>query len=382
MATSSRTFSESWHRVANLKVSLIPTVSMRKQLFRGETWYVLYNPFNNQFFRLRPEAHYFVSRLHPQRTVEEVWTECLDRYPDAAPGQEDVVQLLTQLYQANLLYFEMPADSQKLFERYSKRRQREIRSKLISIMFIRIPLIDPQRFLNWIKPLTKYLVNPIGALLWLLVVFSAGKIVIDHFDVVFEQAQGILAPDNLALLYIGLILVKTLHEFGHAIVCSRYGGEVHTMGVMLLIFTPLPYMDATSSWSFRSRWRRALVGAAGMIIELFIAALAVFLWARTGPGTLHSLAYNMMFIASVSTLLFNANPLLRFDGYYILSDLMDIPNLSTNSMKHLRHLTERYLFGYKESVSPSQTRKEAVWLTVFGILSGIYDPVDLFTDQV
>lgn len=121
MAGASTTFSESWYRVANLKASLIPTVTMRKQLFRGETWYVLSDPFNKQFFRLQPEAHYFVSRLHPQRTVEEVWTECLDRYPDAAPGQEDVIQLLTQLYQANLLHSEMPADSQKLFERYSKR---------------------------------------------------------------------------------------------------------------------------------------------------------------------------------------------------------------------------------------------------------------------
>lgn len=372
MAGSSTTFSESWYRVANLKASLIPTVTMRKQLFRGETWYVLSDPFNNQFFRLRPEAHDFVSRLHPQRTVEEVWTECLDRYPDAAPGQEDVIQLLTQLYQANLLYSEMPADSQKLFERYSKRRQREVRSKLLSIMFIRIPLIDPQNFLKRVNPFTKHFVSPIAALIWLLVVLAAGKIVLDRFDAVYQQVQGILAPDNLVLLYIGMILVKTLHEFGHAVVCSRFGGEVHTMGVMLLIFTPLPYMDATSSWSFRSRWHRALVGAAGMIVEIFIAALAVFLWARTGPGTLHSLAYNMMFIASVSTLLFNGNPLLRFDGYYILSDLMDIPNLSSNSLKHLRHLTERYLFGYKESVSPAHTRKEAVWLTIFGILSGIY----------
>jgi putative peptide zinc metalloprotease protein len=144
------------------------------------------------------------------------------------------------------------------------------------------------------------------------------------------------------------------------------------MGVMLLVFTPLPYLDVTSSWSFRSRWQRALVGAAGMITEIFVAAIAAFIWANTGPGTLHNLAYNMMFIASVSTVLFNANPLLRFDGYYILSDLLDIPNLHTRSRKHLRHLAERYLFGYKDSFSPSEGMKEAFWLTIFGVLSGIY----------
>ena len=372
MAKTGRTFSESWHRVAGLRVSLRPTVKVRKQLFRGETWYVLQDPFNNQFFRLRPEAHEFVIRLRPDRTVEEVWEDCLNRHPDEAPGQEDVIQLLTQLYFANLLYFEMPADSAKLFERYRKRRQREIQSKLLSIMFFRMPLLDPENVLRKLAPLFRYLISPLGAVVWLAVVAAAGKVVLDRFDMALDQAQGILAPDNLFLMYVGLVVIKSLHEFGHAVVCKRFGGEVHTMGVMLLVFTPLPYMDATSSWAFRNRWHRALVGAAGMITEIFVAALATFLWARTGPGTLHSLAYNMMFIASVSTVLFNGNPLLRFDGYYILSDLLDIPNLYTRAVRHLRHLVERYAFGYRDSFSPAQTLKEGFWLSVFGTLSGIY----------
>jgi putative peptide zinc metalloprotease protein len=347
-------------------------VKVRKQLFRGETWYVLQDPFNNQFFRLRPEAHEFVIRLRPDRTVEDVWEECLSRHPDEAPGQEDVIQLLTQLYFANLLYFEMPADSAKLFERYRKRRRREIQSKLLSIMFFRMPLLDPENGLRKLAPFFRVIISPLGAAIWLAVVVAAGKVVLDRFDMALDQAQGILAPDNLFLMYVGLVVIKSLHEFGHAVVCKRFGGEVHTMGVMLLVFTPLPYMDATSSWAFRNRWHRALVGGAGMITEIFVAALATFLWARTGPGTLHSLAYNMMFIASVSTVVFNGNPLLRFDGYYILSDLLDIPNLYTRAVKHLRHLVERYAFGYKDSFSPAQTLQEGVWLSVFGILSGIY----------
>jgi putative peptide zinc metalloprotease protein len=163
-----------------------------------------------------------------------------------------------------------------------------------------------------------------------------------------------------------------LHEFGHAYFCKRFGGEVHTMGIMLMIFTPVPYMDATSSWRFRSRWKRLLVGAAGMIVELFVAALATFAWVNTGAGTLHSLAYNMMFVASVSTILFNINPLMRFDGYYMLTDLLDLPNLHQHSLRHLRHLGERYLFGLKKSESPARTRREVIWLTVFGLMSGIY----------
>lgn len=372
MRGSETTFSESWHRVAGLRVSLRPTVKVHKQLFRGETWYVLNDPFNNQYFRLRPAAHEFVVRLRPDRTVEEVWEQCMNRRPDEAPGQEDVIQLLTQLHFANLLYFNMPADSAKLFERYKQRRQKEIQSKLLSIMFVRIPLFDPENLLKRLMPVLKHLITPVGGILWLLVVIAAGKLVLDRFDAALDQAQGILTPDNLFLLYLGLVLVKSLHEFGHAVVCKRYGGEVHTMGIMLLVFTPLPYMDATSSWSFRSRWHRALVGAAGMMAEIFMAALAVFLWAYSGPGVLHNLAYNMMFIASISTVLFNINPLLRFDGYYILSDLLDIPNLHTYAFKHLRHLVECYLFGYKDSYSPAQNLKEAFWLSTFGVLSGIY----------
>lgn len=372
MARQGKTFSESWHRVAELTVALRPNVTVRKQFFRGRQWYVLQDPYNNEFFRLRPEAWFFVSRLRPDRTVEEVWNDCMERAPDEVPGQEDIIQLLAQLHFANLLYSRAATDSEKLFDRYRKRKQRELQSKLLSIMFIRIPLFDPDRFLKKILPYVQWLVGPIGATIWLFTVLVAGKQVVDHFDAAVNQAQGVLAPGNLFLLYAALVVVKTLHEFGHALVCRRYGGEVHTMGVMFLIFTPLPFVDATASWSFRSHWHRTLVGAAGVLTEIFVAALAVFVWAWSGQGVVHSLAYNIMFIASVSTVLFNANPLLRFDGYYILSDLLDIPNLSTRSMNHLRHLAETYLFGCKDSTSPAESRREAVWFTIFGIASGIY----------
>jgi putative peptide zinc metalloprotease protein len=260
----------------------------------------------------------------------------------------------------------------KLLKRYKKRREREIRSKLLSIMFIRIPLFDPEIFLKHINKLIKIIFSYAGAIIWFLVFIAGIKVVIDNFDAAIDQAQGILAPDNLFLLYIGLVFIKTIHEFGHTLMCKRFGGEVHTMGVMLLIFTPLPYMDATSSWSFRNRWHRILVSSAGMITELFVASIAAFVWAKTGNGVLHSIAYNIMFIASVSAVLFNANPLLRFDGYYILSDLLDIPNLSGRAFQHLKHIIERHIFGIKQSKSPALSLKEASWLTVFGIISGIY----------
>jgi len=365
-------FHESWYRISGQRLSLRSSVRVRRQLFRGARWYVLYDPFANQFFRLRPAAYGFVARLRLDRTVEDVWKEEMSRDPENTPGQSDVIELLAGLYHANLLHYELPPDSARLFERYKEQKQRLMRATLMNIMFFRIPLFDPDAILKRLAPLVRIVFSVPAALIWLGVVAGGIKEAVDNFEALRVQSQGLLAPSNIALLYLGLILIKGLHEFGHAFAVRRFGGEVHTMGVMFLIFNPLPYVDATSSWTFRSKWKRVLVGAAGMIVELFVAALAAFVWAATGPGTLNALAYNMMFIASVSTVVFNINPLLRFDGYYILSDLIDIPNLHSRASGHLRHLFERYAFGYRKSESPAENRTEAAWLTVFGILSALY----------
>jgi len=372
MADADRTFSESWYRIASERIFLRPVVNVRRQMFRGERWVVLENPFSNQYFRLRPEAYEFVARLSNERTVEQAWQECLNRFPDTAPGQEAVIQLLSQLYSANLLQYDTATDSAQLFERYKKRRQREIGFRFLNVMFMRFPLFDPDAFLIRTMPWVGKLISPMGALIWLLVVGSGVVVAINNFTDLRAQGQGLLAPNNLFLLYLGLVLVKACHEFGHAYFCRKFGGEVHVMGIMLMIFTPMPYVDATSAWGFRERWKRMLVGGAGMIVELFIAAIALFFWAHSAPGVAHQLAYNIMFVASVSTLIFNVNPLMRFDGYYILSDWLDIPNLNQRALMHLRHLAETYLFGVKQSESPANSRSEAAWLTVFGITSGIY----------
>lgn len=372
MPETPSTYSESWFRIAQQRVCLRNHITVHRQFFRGERWYVLQDNFNNQFFRVRPEAYDFLVRLHPERTVDSVWNECFHIDPESAPGQEEVLRLLAQLYGANLLHSSLAPDSARLFERYTKRKQRERKAFFRSIMFARIPLFDPDHFLKRAMPVAKALFSWFGFIVWLAVIGAAGKVVIDNFGELKNQAEGVLAPGNLLFLYVGLIIIKSVHEFGHAFACRRFGGEVHTMGIMFLLFTPIPYMDATASWSFRSRWQRALVGAAGMIVEMFVASIAAFVWVNTGPGTVHSLAYNMMFVASVSTVLFNANPLLRFDGYYILSDLLDIPNLHQRSTGLIKHGIEYYCFGYKKSTSPARSRKEAVWLAVFAVASWIY----------
>lgn len=365
-------FSESWHRVAGQRLRLRPSVSLRRQRFRGEPWFVAQDGFTNTFFRFRPEAYDFIARLDGTKTVEDVWLGCLKRSPDTTPGQGEVVSMLAQLYQANLLAADTAADTKRLFERHQKRVRQEIASQVFGVFFLRIRLFDPDRWLTRSWPWLRWLATAPAVLGWLAIVLTGLTMVFSHWDRALDQSQAVLAPGNLLLLYAAFAVAKLIHEFGHAYAVKAFGGEVHAMGVTLLVFTPIPYVDATAAWAFRERWKRVVVGLGGMIPELAYAGLAAVVWSMTGPGTLNSLAYNTMIVASVSTVIFNLNPLLRFDGYYILSDLTDSPNLQTRAMREWLHLFEKYALGVNVLESAARTKRESVWLAVYGVASWAY----------
>ncbi len=366
------TFSDSWHRIAAARVGLLPSVQVRKQRYRNQDWFVLQDTFTQKFFRVTPTAWDFLARLAPGRTVDEAWRDYVRDHAETAPGQDEVVQLLSQLNASNLLYFRHQPDSGGLFQRAETRRKRELQGKLMAFLYVRFPLLNPDAWLNRIQPLINFLLHPLMALLWLVVVGMGGMAALGQREALVDGAEGILSLGNLPWLYLSLAGLKLFHELAHSFACKRFGGEVHTLGVMLLIFTPLPYMDASASWAFRSRWQRALVGAAGMIVELFLAAIAALVWANTGDGLVHSLAFNVMVVGSVSSLLFNGNPLLRFDAYYILIDILDIPNLYQKSAQQWLYFADRYLMGNPAAQSPSQDRWEWAWMTGFGLLSYLY----------
>jgi putative peptide zinc metalloprotease protein len=372
------TFSESWYRVAELRPRLRSTVQVLRQHYRGRMWHVLQDPSSNQFFRLNEAAYRFVALLDGTKNVAEVWRICSDQLGDSAPTQGEAIQLLGQLYTSNLLYADLPPDAAGLFKRYRKRVTREIQGYLMNLLFIRIPLIDPDNFLNaWVGAVS-WLFTWFGFLLWLGLLGTGLYFVLQNWSELSNRADSVLNVENLPFLYLSFVIIKVVHEFGHAFICKVFGkrtgtgGEVHVMGVMFLVFTPMPYVDASSAWAFRSRLQRILVGMGGMIVELGVAAIAAVIWASIGAGTLRTICYNAMFIASVSTILFNANPLLRYDGYYVLSDLLEIPNLAQRSKQYLYYLVKKYIWNVRQARDPAHSRGEKVWFVAYGISSTIY----------
>ncbi len=350
-----------------------------RQRYRGRTWHVLRDSANNKFFRLDEASYHFVGLLNGQRPVADAWKVCCEQLGDSAPTQGEAIQLLGQLYQSNLLDADLPADAAGMFERFRKRKRKEIGGYFMNLLFSRIPLIDPDHFLDsWVKAFS-WCFGPIGLFLWTVLLASGLWAITGRVDDLWNQKSGILAPSNLPWLYVCMILIKGVHEFGHGFACKHFGrqshsgGEVHTMGIMFIVFMPLPYVDATSAWSLRNKWHRAFIGAAGMYVEIAIGAAAAIVWANSVPGTLaHALAYNLIFIAGVTTVLFNANPLIKFDGYYILSDLLETPNLAQRGKDYLYYLIKKYIYGVRRPRDPSHSSGERFWLVVYAVGASIY----------
>jgi putative peptide zinc metalloprotease protein len=366
-------FSGSWYRVKRLTPKLRPHARIHRQRYRDEIWYVLQDPSKNRFHRFTPTAYDVIGLMDGRRTADEIWNLALKRLGDDAPTQEELIRLLGQLHAADVLQSDVPPDAAELFRRGRQHQQRLLRSRLLSPFAIKLPLIDPERFLAATVHLVRPLFGWFGALIWLAVVLPALGLVAVHWSVLSENVLDYLfTPRNLVVLWLVFVVLKVFHELGHGFAAKVFGGEVHDMGVMFLVFTPVPYVDASSSWAFRSKYQRALVGAGGMLAELFIAALALYVWLAAEPGVIRALAYNVVIVGGATTLLFNANPLLRFDGYYILSDLAEIPNLRQRANGYLGFLVERHLFGHEDAERPQVARGEPAWLVSYAVSAFVY----------
>ncbi len=365
--------SQHWYRVAGLRPVLGAHGKFHRHVYRGELWYVLQDEASGRTHRFTPIAHDFIARMDGRRTVDEIWSLTENAPDDEALTQDEVLELLGRLHGADLLIADITPDSQELLQRYRSHERKKWKTRLWSPLSVRIPLIDPDRFLErtleWVSPLF----TRMGAIVWLVVVGTGVVLAASHWSELTENLiDRVLTPVNLIFLWLSYPAIKLLHELGHGYATKRWGGEVHEMGIMFLVLVPLPYVDATSASAFPDRRKRVLVGAAGMVVEMFLASMALFVWLAVEPGLLRTLAFDIMFIGGVSTLLFNGNPLLRFDGYYVLADLIDIPNLAARSQQYLGYLIQHYGFGRTDAVSPATTSGERLWLFFYSLASFVY----------
>lgn len=370
---TSTLFSSSWYRVAALKPRLRNHVQIHRHDYRGQVWHVLEDPVGGRVHRFSPAAYRFIGAMDGRRDVDKIWQLLQSVHGDDAPTQDEVIRLLSQLHSADALVSDVAPDSLEVFRRFQKHERAKWKQKLGSPLAVRFSFLDPENFLNRTYPSIKWLFGPAGGVIWLVVVLLGAILAAVNWSSITENIiDRSLAPANLLLLWLVYPFVKTLHELAHGYAIKKAGGEVHDIGIMLLVLIPVPYVDATSASSFPDKYQRILVGVAGILVEMFLASLALFVWLAVEDGAVHAIAYNIMLIGGVSTLLFNGNPLLRFDGYYVLQDALEIPNLGTRANRYIGYLIQRYLFAAREAISPADLAGERIWFVIYGISAFAY----------
>ncbi len=370
---SNALFSSSWHLVKDLTPRLRDHFDIHRHHYRDELWFILQDHSAQRSFRFTPTANYIFSLMNGSRTVNDIWHTANDKLGDEAPTQDEMIHLLGQLHAIDALQSNVTPDTAELLQRYKKNKQSKLRKQLLNPLSIKIPLFDPDSFLDKTLPFVKPLLGKFGLFIWLTFILIAIALTGLYWsDLTHNISDRILTPQNLLIIWLIFPIIKAFHELGHAYATKAWGGEVHEIGIMLLVFMPVPYVDASSASAFREKHRRMTVGAAGILVELFIASLALIVWVNIEPGIGRAIAYNVMLIAGISTLFFNGNPLLRFDGYYIFSDWLEIQNMATRANRYLGYLCQRYLFNLKNIEAPITAQGEPAWLVFYSIASFIY----------
>lgn len=358
--------------IEGARVRLRSHVHISEQIYRGDRWYVVSDRMNTSHFRCSPDARAFLSLLDGKRTVGEALTMAQERHVPA-PTSVDVVRLLAHLRNADMLQGDFDIGADEYFERGLNYRHKRWASRLMRPLAIQLPLVDPHRMLEALLPAGKILFTRPVFMLWVLLILSAVGLTFSSIGGLVEHfTSRFLDPSNLLLIWLIYPLIKFLHEMGHGLATRVYGGEVHELGIILLVLVPVPYVDASASTEFTDKTQRMTVAAAGIMVEMSLAAVALFVWSGTDTGLVHDLAFNIALVGGVSTVLFNGNPLIKFDGYYVLADLIEIPGLASRSFRYLGYLIKRKLFRLQNVQSPVTSTGERQWFISYGIIAGCY----------
>jgi putative peptide zinc metalloprotease protein len=346
-----------------------------RQVYQGQAWFVVKDPISLHYFRFRPEEYALLDMLDGKASLEQLKEQFEAKFPPRRITADELARFIATLHRSGLVIGDRPGQGPQLFERRRQRLWKQWVAWLSNIMSMRFRGIDPDRLLERLDPWFGWLFSPPAFVAAAVLAISALLLVLVNFDVFrskLPEFHQFFAAGNWLYLAVALGVTKIIHEFGHGLSCKHYGGECHEMGVMLLVLTPCLYCDVSDSWMLPNKWKRAAIGAAGMYVEVIIASIATWLWWYSHPGIFNQLCLDVMFVSSVSTILFNANPLLRYDGYYILSDILEIPNLRQKATTILQRLATRWCLGIKQPEDPFLPQRRRELFALYAVASSLY----------
>ena len=359
----------------SMPVRMRPDLTVKQQRYHGRSYWVVKDPVGLNYFRFQDEEWAILQMIDGQRSLDEIKDKFEEEFPPQKITLEELQQFLGMLHRSGLIVVGVPGQGRQLRKRRDERRRKEILAACTNILCIRFKGIDPERALNWLYPCVRWLFSPITLTFCVLLAISALSLVLAEFDTFREKLpafRDFFTPANAILLAISLGFTKVLHELGHGMTCKHFGGECHEIGIMILVLTPCLYCNVSDSWMLPNKWHRAAIGAAGIFVEVTLASIATFIWWFTAPGLLHYLCLNVMFISSVSTIMFNANPLLRYDGYYILSDVVEIPNLRQKATSILTRKMGQWFLGLEPPEDPFLPERNQAFFALYTVAAVVY----------
>ncbi len=359
-----------------------PDLEARRQWRQGRRYWIVKDPLALRYYCFEEEEFALLEMLDGATSLEQMQREFEQRFSPQRLSTTELHHFLAMLHRSGLVISDAPGQGQALKRRGDEKRRQERLAKWTNLLALRFKGVDPDRLLTRLNAVAGWMFSTPAVVATCLFALAAAALVFTHFDefqAKLPTFQQFFAAENWLLIALTLAGTKVLHEFGHGLACKRFGGECHEMGVMLLVFTPCLYCNVTDSWMLSSRWRRAAVAAAGMYVELALAAAATFLWWFSHPGLLNSLCLNVMFVCSVSTLAFNANPLMRYDGYYILSDLLEIPNLRQKASAVVSRTLASLVLGLRPAPDPFLPQRRRGWFAAYAVAATLYRWVITFS---
>lgn len=356
-------------------------LTVSHQLFEGRAFAIIKDPLSLKYFRLPAEDFALASLFDGKRSVAEILAAFIKGQPQAALSQtsaemtERIRRFAQELLHGGFLETTVAAARHQQRLKQARPTHTTPWRLFMKSLFLKIPLWDPDALLIRLERRMRWVWSWPGFIISLVILLSGMAVFALNFPRISPSLNDFLALPNLALIWALTIVVKIIHEFGHGLTCKHYGGEVHEMGAMVIVFSPFLYADVTDSYLFPKKRHRILVAAAGIYIELVIAAIATLLWAISQPGPTQQLLFNLMLITSVWTVLFNANPLMKFDGYYILTDVLDVPNLRAKAQMCVSEMLRRVCFGNSggaASVESLLPRRRRGWFVLYSVAAQIY----------